>query len=370
MAIFRPMHPTHLPVRLSFSIFAALWSLVAAAAADAPAALREGSTFPAKDSLNHGEETQPDAAACLEGLKWPAQEFAVRCEPSTGENGDWLLRFPSPFPLGDPANDSVALECYLARDAAGKPIKAPAVVVVHESGRGMVAGRVFARGFSAHGYHAFMIHLPGYGARTCELARDMRRMFPGLRQAIADVRRARDAAAALPIVDSSSIALQGTSLGGFVVATVAGLDRGFRQYLIFLAGGKLADVLLHGRGDAAATRRQLAAAGITDQDIRDQTKIIEPMRLAHRISPDHTWMFCSKFDEVVPPACSRDLAAAAKITPEHYQELPAGHYTAAVFLPTTLQQMLNVLNGRPVGENLPASQKIPPSVSAPSSQGK
>jgi len=53
-------------------------------------------------------------------------------------------------------------------------------------------------------------------------------LLPTLQQAIADVRRARDAVVALPVVDSV-VGVQGTGLSGFVTATVAGLDDGSRQ---------------------------------------------------------------------------------------------------------------------------------------------
>ena len=208
------------------------------------AGLKDGSAFEARDTLDCGTDSNADAAACLDGLKWTCAPFTVRCQPAESGLGDWLMRFPTPFPSGDATNDLVAMEWYQARDEKGEPMRAPAVVVVHESGRGMVAGRIFARSLQAQGFHTFLIHLPGYGARTSAFTGDVKRMLPGLRQGIADVRRARDVVAALPLIDTTRIALQGTSLGGFVAATVAGLDRGFDKSFILLAGGNLAEVLL------------------------------------------------------------------------------------------------------------------------------
>lgn len=305
-----------------------------------------GRTFTARDTLNCGTEPNADAAACLEGIKWEGGDFVVRVTPSEPGRGDYLLRFPTPHPSGDAVNDLVAMEWYMARDEAGKPKHAPAVVVVHESGRGMVAGLMFARGLQAQGFNTFMIHLPGYGARTSVFTRDIKQMFPGLRQAIADVRRAHDAVAILPNVDSSLIGLQGTSLGGFVVATVAGLDHAYQKSFVLLAGGQLAKVILTGKRDAAKMYQQFASAGVTDQKITDWAATVEPLRLAGRIDASKTWLFSGKFDEVVPPPCSMAWAEAAKLKDTHHLVFPVGHYTAALFMPVMMQQIGNLLLGQ------------------------
>ena len=298
-----------------------------------------GSAFPARDSLNCAEDSSADAVACVGGLKWTPESFNVVIQAAQPGNGDWLVRFPSPVPGGDAVNDSVALEWHMARDKDGAPKKAPAIVIVHESGRGMVAGRIFAKGLRPYGFHTFLIHLPGYGVRTSTLTNNPALMLPALKQAIADVRRARDAVAALPYVDTTNIGLQGTSLGGFVTATVAGLDRGFDHIFILLAGGNIADVILTGARDAAGLKKRLLESGITDDDIRTHSKVIEPMRLAHRVDSQRTWLFTGKKDEVVPPACSRAFAAAAKLDAAHHIELPVGHYTAAILMPLILPRI-------------------------------
>ena len=345
---------------MRFLFSAILLALLPLRASAEDAEIKDGSAFAARDTLDCGTESVADAAACLDGLKWPLEAFDVRCQRAESGFGDWLVRFPTPCPSGDATNDLVAMEWYVARDEKGEPKLAPAVVVVHESGRGMVAGRIFARGLQFHGFHTFLIHLPGYGARTSAFTGDVKRMLPGLRQAIADVRRARDAVASLPLIDTSLIALQGTSLGGFVTATVAGLDRGFDKCFILLAGGNLAEVLLHGERDAAAMHRELSAAGISDVQIYDLSKVIEPMRLAHRVASGSTWLFSGAMDEVVPPACSRDFANAARLDAAHHFEMPVGHYTAAILLPTILTNISDLLHGRPLSNPPPAAPATDP----------
>jgi cephalosporin-C deacetylase-like acetyl esterase len=189
--------------------------------------------------------------------------------------------------------------------------------------------------------HAFMIQLPGYGARRNESVDhdNVVRMLPALRQAIADVRRARDAVTAIPCVDSRVVGVQGTSLGGFVTATAAGLDQGYNRVFILLAGGNLHDVVLNGAKDAAKIREKLQAAGVTREQILFHSRLIEPMRLAHRMNPQTTWIYSGQYDDVVPPACSIALARAASLPADHHIQLPADHYSGVIFLPMVLQQI-------------------------------
>jgi cephalosporin-C deacetylase-like acetyl esterase len=185
-------------------------------------------------------------------------------------------------------------------------------------------------------------------------------MLPALQQAIADVRRARDAVAALPMVDRSVIGVQGTSLGGFVTATVAGLDHGYDRAFILLAGGNLHEVVLHGARDAAKVREKLAAAGVTDEQIKEAARQVEPLRLAHRIDPAATWLYTGKFDEVVPPNCSRALAQAASLPAGHHIELGVGHYSGILYLPLIVQEIYQRMT-QPMGEdsreNTPAAHR-------------
>ncbi len=69
---------------------------------------------------------------------------------------------------------------------------------------------------------------------------------------------------------------------------------------------------MEGKQDAANMRRELAERGIDDETVRRLLAAIEPLRLAHRLSPARTWMFSGKFDDVVPIKNSDLLAAAAR----------------------------------------------------------
>jgi dienelactone hydrolase len=303
-----------------------------------------GAKFSSRDTINCGEDDSADAAECLAGLTWEPADFEIHLQDgSSQEKFERLVRFPSPTPLGSEAGDLVAMEWHIARDDSGNPIEAPAVVVVHESGSGMTVGRMIARGLRSHGLHTFMLQMPSYGVRRLSKEREVTSFLPSLKQAIADVRRARDAVAVLPFVDERIVGVQGTSLGGFVTATVSGLDAGFQRNFILLAGGNLPEVIFQGKKDAAKVRERLENAGVSREQIMEHARQIEPLRLAHRVRPEVTWLFSGQFDDVVPPACSHAFAKAASLPADHHIEMPVNHYSGVVLLPKVLKDIATAM---------------------------
>jgi dienelactone hydrolase len=312
----------------------------AGTAAKSTERLTAKSLFYARDTLDIGVEPSADARACLNSLAWPAEEFAVQLEPPRDQQGDWLVRFPSARPVGDELNDRVALEWYQARDGEGQPVLAPAAVIVHESGSGMTVGRLIAKSLRSKGIHTFMLQLPYYGVRRGERGKPHGRLLAeALCQGVVDARRARDAVATLPFVDDQRISLQGTSLGGFVSATAAGLDSAYHRVFILLAGGDLYGVLTEGRRDATKVRQAIMTEGMTDDNFRQLLQPIEPLRLAHRLDRQRVWLFSGRYDDVVPPRSSELLAAAAGLDDEHHVKLMANHYSGIIFLPLLSEQM-------------------------------
>ena len=313
-------------------------ALVAAtAAADNPAPIR---TYAARDSLSPQADESADARACLDNLIWKPVEFEVTVEPAADTEIEGYVRFPSPKPNGVAQNDRVALEWYAVKDDAGRLIDAPAVVVVHESGSGMEVGRLFAKAFHAQKVHAFMIQLPFYGLRRPPGFRpDGRHVEPTMKQGIADVRRARDAVAVIPHVIRTNIALQGTSLGGFVASTAAGLDHGFQSVHIMVAGGDLYNLVLNGQREAGKLREMLATAGYRGDKLRDLFSQVEPLRLAHRLDPNTTWLYSATRDQVVPPIHALKLSEAAKLPEDHHIRLWADHYTGIIYMPVVVEAM-------------------------------
>lgn len=307
--------------------------------------------FAAKDTLLCDRDENEDTRRCIDGLAWAPAPFEVRCEDALPHFGDALVSFPSPIASGDPTNDRVTIEWYLARNKENEPIEAPAVVVVHESGSRMPIGRVFARGFQSADVHAFLIHLPYYGSRRTGKERPSAdAAFKAMRQAVADVRRARDAVAALPFIQNGNVSLQGTSLGGFVSATSASLDsgqqdRGYENVFLLLAGGNLMDVIQSGQKDAAKFRQKLQQSGLSIHQLESVVMQIEPMRVAHRLDPQRTWLYSAEFDQVVPMKNALALARTARLDSSHHQRLLGNHYSGVIYIPFVLAAMAEKIRG-------------------------
>jgi len=288
--------------------------------------------FEARDTLAPQRDSRQDARDCIKGLIWQPSAFQVQVTAAAGKC-DQLVSFPSPKKSGSERNDRVSLEWFQARDENGKIKQAPAMLIVHETGSNMAVGRTFAVCLRAMGYHAFMIHLPYYGERRQPKTRlPISKMMKAVPQAVADIRRARDAIAALPKVQRP-LALQGTSLGGFLVATAGALDDGFDRVYIVLAGADLFDILQKGKKDAAEIRRELAKLGLADKELRSLLNRIEPGRLAHRLPVGRTWLYSARKDTIVPLANARKLAQAANLKPHEHRIFSGDHYSCVVYLP-------------------------------------
>ena len=307
-----------------------------------------GKSFSAKDTLKPGEDPSQDAQQCLDGLCWNPVPFQVDCEKSDRPKCDALVRFPSPKPSGFEAVDRVAMEWYHARDPEGDWIKAPAMIVIHESGSGMDVGRTIAYALSRTGVHAFLLQLPGYGERRGERDLKVDHFLQFGRQGIADARRARDAVVGLPNVDGECIGLQGTSLGGFIGATSAALDDVYDHVFLMLAGGQLYEVLQTGERDAAQIRSRLAEAGLSGEALRKGLYSFEPTRLAHRLSPQKTWLFSGKFDTVVKLRYAQSLSEKIGLDEGHHVIMTCDHYSGILQLPQLIYRMRETLTGEPL----------------------
>ncbi len=305
-----------------------------------------GETFQASDSFRELRDDRPDAQECLNGLQWEPEAFTVTCQPSDRGLVDAYVRFASARPTGHVQNDSVYLEWYAVNSPDGTLRDAPAILVVHESGRGMTVGRMISRGLRDRGIHAFMVQLPFYGnRRPADVTAADQKFQVVMEQGIADVRRARDAIAVMPGVRPDMICLQGTSLGGFVSATTAGLDCAFQGVFILLAGGDLPKLIATGERETAQLKAMLAKQGFAGEQMQELLNRFEPNRLAHRISADRLWLFSALYDTTVPPVHADSFAKAASLAPDHHIRMPANHYSGVIFLPMVLDQIAEQSGG-------------------------
>ena len=305
-------------------------------------AYRATDTLGAPRSLEDDDER---AAAQLAALRYAPVAFDVTVtEREPGADGDHaaIVAFPSPRPGGDAIVDRVVCEWFRPRRAAeGDDDRAvPAVVLVHILDGRLLLERAAARALAVHGVHAFVMHLPGYQARRDGPGRPgVRDALVYGRQGIADARRARDAVAALPGVDGDRVSLMGISLGAILGASTAALDGAFADSFLFLAGGDLRALYRDGELEVAKMRRDVARAGMSEDEIHAALDGIDPLPLAHRLPARRTWLWSAKQDPVVPPANARALASAAQLDEDHHLWFAGTHHSGVLNLPEFVRQV-------------------------------
>jgi hypothetical protein len=289
--------------------------------------------FQSRDSLCILEDSLEDANDCLNGLRWVSSSFDVDVVFDE-RAGYFLARYPAPLAIGSHSSDEAVCRWYPAIGIDGQLANANSVVVLHETGPHMIAGSAIAKSLARRGFHAFMVLLPGYGERSVDGKSS--NLIDSFRRGIADARRARDVIRALPCVESSRVAIQGTSLGGFAASMTASIDNAFERVFLVLSGGDLFGVLTSGSADAREILERLKAPGLSLEEIEKSLRTIEPLRLAHRLDPAKTFLYRARLDRVVLPKYSRILADLIGLPPNHNRAYWATHYSGVLQLPGIL----------------------------------
>src|ERR1700689_4967767 len=91
--------------------------------------VRDGQTFQITDTIPTAGIVDPLAGPVLNSLLWNQITFEAECR-TDNTGGNMSIQFPSPLPLGIQQSDTVVLDWHLARDATGRSITGPAVLVL------------------------------------------------------------------------------------------------------------------------------------------------------------------------------------------------------------------------------------------------
>ena len=270
-----------------------------------------------------------DTMSCLSGFLWKPAAFAATIKPAAASGFDWGISFPSP--RSGPGGDMFVEWRRARQNGVVCEDERPAVIVVHESGRGMHAGRAIAQALSSTGIHTFMVHLPGYGQRSVRRPDQGKELVEGIRQGVMDARRAADVVKSLDGVDKKHVSILGVSLGGFVASLAGSLDSVFDQHFLLMAGADLPAMFQQGEREVADLRKRMESYR-TGAELTAWLRQIEPARVAHRLPASRTTLYVAMFDIVVPPSCSEKLATTIGLPPEQIIRMPCGHHSAVAFL--------------------------------------
>ena len=324
-----------------------LGGLVLAASAGA-AELRAVDTF--DGVAQAAAAATPAQAEALRAVAYEPGAFAVRVEDAgRGSRPRAELFFPAPEPAAG-RGDRAAPVRVSWWEAAGAQERGdaprPAVLVVHSLAPGQPLARGLASAVAAAGVDAFVVDLPGYGARPPLPGRS-----PGAEAVlsgaggVADARRALDAVAALPGVDGDRVVIAGVSLGSFAASAVAGLDDRPAALVSFLGGGSAYEALRDGAKDAGFLRDELLRGGETMDSLRALLRPVEPLTLAGRLDPARVWVASAAADRVIPPANTEAFVRAVGgvgLAEDHWIRRPGNHYTAGFALPGVAQLLVEL----------------------------
>jgi dienelactone hydrolase len=299
--------------------------------------------------VEKGEATfrpTPAEANVPEPFRLTEATFGFEFEPvrDTPRYSVAKLRFPSPIPTPDVANNTVHGEYFQPKGIG----KRPAVVVLHILGADFALSRYYAARLADRGVAALFLKLPYYGERRPTggnqrfLSTDIGRSTLSMRQGVCDIRRASAWLASRPEVDPGKLGVTGISLGGITSALAVAVDPSLNRGVFLLAGGGLDEILWEmDEPEARNYRQQWLASGRTRADLKALTTPLDPLTYAHRLVGKKILMMAGNVDEVVPPSAARALWEGAGKPPIRWFD--CGHYSAAGYLLPAFREAVEFL---------------------------
>jgi len=278
------------------------------------------------------------------------------------------LRYPSPVVSELPQNNVIPVEYYLPKGIQANGPRRPAVICLHILDGSLELVRMLASVLASHGVPAVVFQLPYYGPRgdsdgPYRILADPQHFVSVLEQAFLEVKRAVDFLASRLEVNPQHIGVAGISLGAIIAASAAEREPRIYKAGLILAGGNLRQIVETAR-EAEPLRRFIA-----DLDADQQASIwkildtVDPLSqadlLKERAQQGRVLMINAAEDEVIPRACTEQLAAALGIADRVFWLNDLGHYTALAALPRILE-----LTAEFFAADLPADVRVKETPSA------
>lgn len=169
-----------------------------------------------------------------------------------------------------------------------------------------------------------------------------------LREYIEDILQATDWMTRHPRIDPDRIGLVGISLGAVSGSIVMGIEPRIKAGVLILGGGDLTGVLLSSEEKSVRRIRDTLKKrdGLSTREIRERINAklhrLEPTHYARPNHPERILMINAYLDDVIKPEHTKVLWKAFG-KPELIQ-VPAGHYSAILFLPYAEHKTLEHFN--------------------------
>jgi len=223
---------------------------------------------------------------------------------------------------------TIRFDCYL-------PVRkglAPVILVLPVSGGDYELERHFAKHFVRHGLAALVMHREKQPPGPVRLED----FDPSLRRSVFDHKCVLDWAEVQPELDERRIGVFGVSLGGIKGALLVALDARVRAAVLGLAGSDLPFILTHTTEHSIARQREavLRERRWTPEQLQRELRqaiTSDPLFHAAYADPRKVLLVLAACDSVVPFKKGWELRA--KMDRPETIVVPAGHYSALVFVP-------------------------------------
>ncbi len=284
-----------------------VWAVQGAPVAAAAPAV--AGVFEAKDTVAPPAGKTPEAAAALKTVHWQPAVFQVtRAAAKEEAYFDAVVSFPSPLPSGQTKRDTVVMHWHRALGKDGKPLagRAPAAIVLSPLSPDLLdtSDQMAAR-LAARGIHAFAFALPGAGPRHADAQpMELLEVAAHPEQAVADLRRARDAVAALPEVNGK-IGLEAMCFGGLAAIPAQAIDNAFDGVVVGFVGGDINSFF--GTFQGMAFRLAFMQSGWTEAQLNALALRTDPGRVASRVDAKKFHFYSFDNDCMWPKVCTDKL---------------------------------------------------------------
>ena len=137
-------------------------------------------------------------------------------------------------------------------------------------------------------------------------------------------------------MDDQQLGIMGISLGGIVSALAAECEPRFAKIGLLLAGGDIGQATWESP-ELAKVKRNWLARGETKESLVKVVASVDPITHAKNLHGRKVLMLNAAQDEVIPRNCTESLWKALGKPEIHWW--PAGHYSAARYLPAALNHV-------------------------------
>lgn len=230
----------------------------------------------------------------------------------------------------DPEPMLVQFELWQARSAR-EP--APAIVITPILGGGRDLALYHCRAFNEAGMHAVLVDR---GSKVLRKSWPIEAVERNLRRAVAGRRAVVDWLETRTDVDSTRLGAFGISMGGILTSVLLSVEPRLTYGVVALAGGDVPSIISDSDEGRlvewrAAKAEQLGVDEGTVETLLRASLVSDPALMAPFVDPHRVLFVSTRWDTVVPPH-NQELLWRELGSPLRH-DLPAGHYTAIVFLP-------------------------------------